>query len=40
MTREEFDRKVQENPANDHLKVKKSKTVEEITPKEENRKIL
>src|SRR5699024_9292192 len=40
MTREEFDRKVQENPANDHLKVKKSKTVEEITPKEETKEEI
>lgn len=40
MTKEEFDRKVQENPANDHLKVKvsdiKDNTNEELSNIEEN----
>ena len=33
-SREEFDRKVQENPANDHLKVRKSKQEEQTSPNE------
>ena len=34
LSREEFDRKVQENPANDHLKVRKSKQEEQTSPNE------
>ena len=33
-SREEFDRKVQENPANDHLKVRKLKQEEQTSPNE------